>query len=65
MRLPSYTLWHATLDKRFSEGVDAFVTVRNITDKLYAESITFGNPVPQPTRSIGAGIKVRFGEDPA
>lgn len=59
-RLPSYTLWHARVQQKI-KFLTLFAGVQNITDKRYAESITFGNPVPQPGRIYSGGINMTFG----
>lgn len=67
LRLAPYTLWNARVEQNI-KWFQVFAEVRNITDRLYGESIgsgaTFGvsNPVPQPGRTYWGGVKVKFGE---
>jgi outer membrane receptor for ferrienterochelin and colicin len=58
-KLPPYAVWNARLERPFGLA-RVYVGVDNIADRLYGESITFGNPVPQPTRSYYGGVKLRF-----
>ncbi len=57
--LPSYTLWNIRLEEKI-KALTMFAGVNNITDKLYAESFTFGTPVPQATRNYVAGATLAF-----
>lgn len=59
VRLPSYWLWDIRLEKRW-HGVLLFAAVHNLTNRIYADSITFGNPMPQPGRTYRAGVTVKF-----
>lgn len=59
LRIPAYTLWHARIEKDLALG-SLYFQINNITDKIYTESITFGNFVPQPQRTFQIGGSIRF-----
>lgn len=58
--LPPYAVWNVRLEQPIGP-VRLYAGIDNITNRLYAESITFGIPVPQPTRLYYGGVKVRLG----
>lgn len=58
--LHPYAVWNARLDKSWNV-FGTFVGVDNILNRRYGESVTFGVPVPQPTRTFKAGISAKFG----
>jgi vitamin B12 transporter len=55
-KLPSFTLWNARLSKTIL-AAEFYLSVDNITDKHYTESIGFD---PMPGRTFGAGATIRF-----
>lgn len=59
-KLPSYAVWNFRAEKGFFWG-RLFAGVDNILDRIYAESFTFGIPVPQPTRTYRGGVTFAFG----
>jgi outer membrane receptor for ferrienterochelin and colicin len=58
-RLPPYAYWNTQLRNSWGP-VTVFARVDNVTNRRYAESITFGGPVPQPTRAFWAGTSIQF-----
>lgn len=59
IKLPSYLLWNVRLEEKI-KGVTLFAAINNISDKIYSESFTFGNPVPQATRNYAGGVSLTF-----
>lgn len=59
VKLPPYTLWHSRLSRQI-RWARIFGSVQNILDKRYAESVTFGNAVPQPGRTYWGGVELEF-----
>lgn len=59
-RLRPYTLWDARIEAEW-RGYRAFAGIHNITDRIYADSFTFGNHVPMPGRNYRAGVSLAFG----
>jgi len=60
-RLSDYRLWNLGVEKKFPILIASF-WIKNLTNQKYAESVTFGNPVPQPGRTYYAGLKAEFGK---
>jgi vitamin B12 transporter len=60
-KIAPYAVWNIRAEKGFRWG-SVYGGVNNVLDRLYAESVTFGIPTPQPTRTYIAGATVRFGE---
>lgn len=58
-KLPSFTLWNMGLAKKILAS-EFYVSVDNLTNKHYAESIAFGQLFPQPGRTVRAGVSIRF-----
>ncbi len=58
--LPPYATWNIRLERPVGPA-SLYAGIDNITSRLYANSITFGVPLPQPTRVYYGGVKVRFG----
>jgi len=58
--LPSYSTWNTRISQRW-KGVTAFAGVNNVMDRVYADSIAFGNAFPQPGRVYLVGGEVAFG----
>lgn len=59
IKLPDYLLWHVRLEQQI-KGLTMFAGVNNLSDKIYAESFTFGNPTPQAPRTYVAGASMTF-----
>lgn len=59
VKLPSYGLWDVRLTKKIL-AAEAFFAVNNLTDKRYAETVTFGNLSPPPARNFSGGLTIRF-----
>lgn len=58
-KLPSFTVWNLGLSKRIL-AARAWVSADNLTDKHYAESVSFGGYNPQPGRTFRAGVTIEF-----
>jgi outer membrane receptor protein involved in Fe transport len=59
VRLPSYLLWNVRMRKNFSQ-FSLYGGIDNLTNKRYADSATFGNAAPQPTRLAWVGVEMTF-----
>jgi outer membrane receptor protein involved in Fe transport len=59
LKLPPFALWDAQIRDTWGP-LTVFVKVNNITDRRYAESVTFGGAVPELPRSYWAGTSIQF-----
>lgn len=62
VRLAPYSILNLKIQKEIHH-VTCYVAVNNFFDKRYAESITFGNQVPQPGQTIWGGVSVKFSQE--
>ena len=58
--LPPYATWNVRIERPVGPA-SLYAGIDNVTSRLYAESITFGVPLPQPTRMFYGGVKVHLG----